>query len=101
LIEEDETEWNQKLHEARICIQDFSKDKFFCNSDSLIDKVIDGAMKEDEAPLQKKVRQASIFSNNLSSNIDKLDCLLKATIKLRSYPEATRLRLNAISDEIK
>jgi len=67
----------------------------------LIDKVIDEAMKEEEASLRKKVRHASIFSNNLSSDIAKLDCLLKDTIELRSYPEATRLHLNSISDEMK
>ena len=58
-------------------------------------------MKEDKAPLQKKVQQASNFSNDLSKNIDELDCLLKDTIELRNYPEDTRLRLNEISNEIK
>ena len=101
LVEGDEALWKQKLLEARLSMKEFSNDKFFGYSDSLIEKVIDGAMKEDKAPLQKKVQQASNFSNDLSKNIDEIDCLLKDTINLRGYPEATRLSLNAISDEIK
>jgi hypothetical protein len=101
VAEKDKDLWDKKLIGARLSMTEFSNDKFFGYSDSSIEKVIDGAMKEDEAPLRKKVRQASIFSNDLSSNIDELDCLLKATINLRSYSEATRLRLNEISEEIK
>ena len=82
-------------------MKEFSNYKFFGYSDSLIEKVIDGAMKKDEASLRKKVRQASTVSNTLSSNIAELDGLLEATFELRSYPKATRLRLNKISNEIK
>jgi hypothetical protein len=101
LVEGDEEEWKKKFIEAKLSMEVFSNDKFFGYSDSEIQKVIDGAMKEDKAPLQKKVQQASNFSNDLSKNIDEIDCLLKDTINLRGYPEATRLSLNAISDEIK
>jgi hypothetical protein len=93
--------WNQKLLKARLSMKEFSNYKFFGYSDSLIEKVIDGAMKKDEASLRKKVRQASTVSNTLSSNIAELDGLLEATFELRSYPKATRLRLNKISNEIK
>ena len=101
LVEVDKALWDQKLLEARLSMKEFSNDNFFGYSDSSIDEVIDGAMKEDEASLQKKVQQASIFSNTLSSNIAELDGLLEATFELRSYPKATRLRLNEISNEIK
>ena len=99
-MEKYRTEWEQKLHESKTSTQVFLNDKVFAYPASSIDKVIGKAMLED-ASLLKKVRLASIFSNNLSSDIAYLGRLLKDTIELRSYPEATRVHLNAISDEIK
>jgi hypothetical protein len=100
VVEKYRTEWEQKLHESKTSIQGFSNDQFFSYPDSSIDKVIDVAML-DVSALQKKIRLSSICSNTLSKDVAELDCLIIDIIELRSYLEASRVHLNAISDEIK
>ena len=91
MAEKDVTIWEKILHETNSYIQDFSNTIFSPYPDSSIDNDIGEAMLEDSS-LRKKVRLASIFSNNLSSDIANLNGLLNDTIELRSYPEAARVQ---------